>query len=101
MLVRSWCAGNHAEEISLRVSIRPGLARRLIGVHKGGAMKSLTFIRHSESYRESPRRRLASHKGGAIKSRTFIRHSESYRETPPPAALMEAMGKFIEKSLAE
>jgi hypothetical protein len=32
---------------------------------------------------------------------TFIRHSESYRETPPPPALMEAMAKFIEKSSRE
>jgi hypothetical protein len=29
---------------------------------------------------------------------SFVRHSEKYRQTPPPAALMEAMGKFIEKS---
>jgi len=28
----------------------------------------------------------------------FIRHSEKYREAPPPPALMEAMGKFIERS---
>ena len=26
---------------------------------------------------------------------TFIRSSESYRDTPPPPALMEAMGSFI------
>jgi hypothetical protein len=32
---------------------------------------------------------------------TFIRHSESFRATPPPAALMEAMGKFVEKSTKE
>ena len=31
----------------------------------------------------------------------FIRHSESYRAGAPPAALMEAMGKFVEKSLKE
>jgi hypothetical protein len=29
---------------------------------------------------------------------TFIRHSESHRQSPPPAALMEAMGRFVEKS---
>jgi hypothetical protein len=29
---------------------------------------------------------------------TFIRHSESYRQSGPPAALMEAMGRFVEKS---
>jgi len=28
---------------------------------------------------------------------TFIRSSEKYRDTPPPAALMEAMGTFIER----
>ena len=33
-----------------------------------------------------------------MKYLTFIRHSESYRESPPPPALMEAMGKFIQKS---
>ncbi|HUB07639.1 MAG TPA: YciI family protein [Myxococcales bacterium] len=32
---------------------------------------------------------------------SFIRHSESYRQTPPPPALMEAMGSFIERSLKE
>ena len=34
-----------------------------------------------------------------MKYLTFIRHPESYRESPPPAALMEEMGKFVEKSL--
>jgi hypothetical protein len=34
-----------------------------------------------------------------MKYLTFIRHSEKYRETPPPPALMEAMGKFMEKSM--
>src|SRR5207237_93264 len=34
-----------------------------------------------------------------MKYLTFIRHSESYRESPPPPALMEAMGKFVQKSL--
>src|SRR5262245_10150282 len=33
-----------------------------------------------------------------MKFLTFIRSSEAYRESPPPAALMEAMGQFIEKS---
>ena len=33
-----------------------------------------------------------------MKYLTFIRHSESYREAGPPAALMEAMGKFVEES---
>ena len=28
-----------------------------------------------------------------MKYLTFIRHSEKYRESPPPAALMEAMGQ--------
>ena len=35
-----------------------------------------------------------------MKYLTFIRHSESYRASPPPAALMEAMGKFVEKVAA-
>jgi hypothetical protein len=33
-----------------------------------------------------------------MKYLTFIRSSESYRELPPPAALMEAMGEFVERS---
>jgi hypothetical protein len=32
---------------------------------------------------------------------SFIRHPESYRQSPPPAALMEAMGKFVQKSLKD
>ncbi len=36
-----------------------------------------------------------------MKYLTFIRHSESYRNTPPPPALMEAMGKFVEKSMRD
>jgi hypothetical protein len=36
-----------------------------------------------------------------MKYLTFIRHPESYRQSPPPAALMEAMGKFVEKSLKD
>ncbi len=35
-----------------------------------------------------------------MKYLSFIRHSESYRKTQPPAALMEAMGKFVQRSLA-
>ena len=33
-----------------------------------------------------------------MKYLTFIRHPESYREAGPPPALMEAMGKFVQKS---
>lgn len=36
-----------------------------------------------------------------MKYLTFIRHSESHRESGPPPALMEAMGKFVERSLKE
>src|SRR5436853_7742521 len=36
-----------------------------------------------------------------MKYLTFIRHPESYRQSPPPQALMEAMGKFVEKSLKD
>lgn len=32
---------------------------------------------------------------------TFIRHSESYRQSPPPAALMEAMDAFVRRSLED
>ncbi len=33
-----------------------------------------------------------------MKYLTFIRHSESFRQTPPPPALMKAMGEFVQKS---
>lgn len=36
-----------------------------------------------------------------MKYLSFIRHPESFRDTPPPPALMDAMGKFIQKSLAD
>jgi hypothetical protein len=36
-----------------------------------------------------------------MKFLTFIRHSESYRNGPPPAALMEAMGTFVQKSMKD
>jgi hypothetical protein len=36
-----------------------------------------------------------------MKYLTFIRHPESYRDATPPPALMEAMGRFVEKSLKE
>ncbi len=36
-----------------------------------------------------------------MKYLTFIRHSESYPPGRPPPALMEAMGKFVERSLKE
>jgi hypothetical protein len=36
-----------------------------------------------------------------MKYLAFIRHSESYRESAPPPALMEAMGKFVEKSFKD
>ena len=36
-----------------------------------------------------------------MKYMSFIRHPESYRQSGPPAALMEAMGKFVEKSLKD
>src|SRR5262245_49844073 len=56
-------------------------------------------------WRVDPARARSSHnwnpKGGAMKYLTFIRHSESYRESPPPPALMEAMGKFVEKSFKD
>jgi hypothetical protein len=36
-----------------------------------------------------------------MKYLTFIRHSERYRESGPPPELMEAMGKFIEKTMKD
>jgi hypothetical protein len=36
-----------------------------------------------------------------MKYLTFIRHSEKYRESPPPPALMAAMGKFVETSIKD
>jgi hypothetical protein len=36
-----------------------------------------------------------------MKYLTFIRHSESYRQSPPPAALMQAMGEFVAQSLKD
>jgi hypothetical protein len=32
---------------------------------------------------------------------TFIRHAESYRDTGPPPALLDAMGRFVQKSLQD
>jgi hypothetical protein len=36
-----------------------------------------------------------------MKYLTFIRHSESYRQSPPPRELMDAMSKFVERSLKD
>ena len=36
-----------------------------------------------------------------MKYLSFIRHSEKFRNTPPPPALMEAMGKFMERATRE
>jgi hypothetical protein len=36
-----------------------------------------------------------------MKYLSFIRHSEKYREIPPPPALMEAMGELVERSRKE
>ena len=36
-----------------------------------------------------------------MKYLTFIRHSESHRQTPPPPALMKAMGEFVRKSMKD
>jgi hypothetical protein len=47
------------------------------------------------------RRQSGTREKEAMKYLTFIRHSESYRASQPPAALMEAMGAFVQKSLKE
>ena len=36
-----------------------------------------------------------------MKYLAFIRHAESYREAGPPPALMDAMGRFVQKSLED
>jgi hypothetical protein len=36
-----------------------------------------------------------------MKYMTFIRHSESYRESEPPQALMEAMDVFVQRLIRE
>lgn len=36
-----------------------------------------------------------------MKYLSFMRHSEKYRETPPPPALMKAMAEFIARGRAE
>jgi hypothetical protein len=36
-----------------------------------------------------------------MKYLSFIRHPESHRDRTPPPALMEAMGKFVERSLKD
>ena len=36
-----------------------------------------------------------------MKYLSFIRHPESYRQSPPPPALMDAMGKFVQRSLKD
>ena len=36
-----------------------------------------------------------------MKYLTFIRHPESYRNSPPPSGLMEEMSSFVRKSLQD
>jgi hypothetical protein len=36
-----------------------------------------------------------------MKYLSFVRHSEKYRETPPPPALMEAMGELVQRAMKE
>jgi hypothetical protein len=36
-----------------------------------------------------------------MKYLSFIRHSEKYRESPPPPELLAAMGKFVERSFKD
>ena len=36
-----------------------------------------------------------------MKYLTFIRHAESYRDAGPPPALLDAMGRFVQKSLQD
>src|SRR4051812_20918473 len=67
--------------------------------------RQLSAWRQKKSWRVDPGPARATPdqapSGGAMKYLTFIRHSEKYREAPPPAALMDAMGKFVDKSTKE
>jgi hypothetical protein len=36
-----------------------------------------------------------------MKYLAFIRHAESYRDAGPPPALLDAMGRFVQKSLQD
>ena len=36
-----------------------------------------------------------------MKYLTFIRHAEAYREAGPPPALLEAMGRFVQRCLKD
>jgi hypothetical protein len=63
-----------AQKFQPDMSIRPGLVRRL--------------IEHEQETR-------------TMKYLSFVRSSEKYREAQPPAAMMEAMGKLIEKFTKE
>src|SRR5678816_115905 len=47
------------------------------------------------------RRLIEPLEGDTMKYLSFIRCSESYRDSAPPPALMEAMGAFVEKTLKE
>jgi hypothetical protein len=58
------------------VSILPALVRRVIGTKTTAGGKAMKYL-------------------------SFIRHSESYRESAPPPALMDAMGKFVERSFKD
>src|SRR5215469_6493962 len=43
----------------------------------------------------------ATQESTPMKYLTFIRHSEAYRESGPPQALMEAMGRFVQQSFKD
>jgi len=40
-------------------------------------------------------------RGTIMRYLTFIRHAEAYREAGPPAALLEAMGQFVQRYLKD
>jgi hypothetical protein len=71
--------------------------RRLRHPTEGSKKK---FVRVSIS-RRLVRRVIGTPKEDPVKYLTFIRSSESYRAQQPPPALMEAMGKFVEKSFKD
>jgi hypothetical protein len=88
--------------VSRRLSTIPDAHK---GLNRGGLSWNLSLATKKVVGRVDPAASRSTldrnPEGGAMKYLCFIRHSEKYRETPPPAALMEAMGKFVQKSMKD
>lgn len=55
-------------------------------------LASLVRLQGSNSIRDTEKH---------VKYLAFIRHAESFRQAGPPPSLMDAMGKFVQKSLQD